>query len=153
MLKVIKLQLPTQPLIKGFGAALLAIPVGSILWFELVYLWFGLAGKEPSPLVNIASFAIAFGIAFGWPLYRTHLPAEVLRKSCRLGIIVSLSLPPISVAVLLVWENSVRPDLGMGGLMLYNMPFVALAAAIILIVLFSLGHRLAARRIRRRQEP
>jgi len=142
-----------QPLVNGISAVLLALPVGAILWFELVYLWFGMTGKEPTSLINAATFTVAFGIAFGWPLYRTQLLAELLCRGCRLGIIVSLLLPLVSIAVLLVWENSVRPDLGMGGLMLYNMPFVSLAAAIIFVALFSLGHLLATRQIRRMHHP
>lgn len=129
------------------ASAVTALPVGGILWFELVYLWFGLTGNEPPFLVNLAAFTAAFGTAFLWPLYRARLLAEVLRRACGLGIIVSLLLPAVSIAVLLIWENSVRPDLGMGGLMLYNMPFVSVAAAIILVAFFALGHWLCTRAI------
>jgi cation transport ATPase len=138
-----KPRLACQYLVHGIASAVLAVPIGAILWFELVYLWFGLTGKEPAAVINMTAFTVAFGIAFGWPLYRTRLLPELLRRGCRLGIMVSVLLPVVSIVVLLVWENSVRPDLGMGGLMLYNMPFVSLAAAIVLVALFSLGHWLA----------
>jgi hypothetical protein len=127
------------------ASAVSALPVGGILWFELVYLWFGLTGNEPPFLVNMAAFTAAFGTAFLSPLYRARLLAEVLLRACRLGIIVSLLLPAVSIAVLLIWENSVRPDLGMGGLMLYNMPFVSVAVAIVLVAFFSLAHWLSTR--------
>lgn len=126
-------------------SALVAAPVGAVLWFELTYLWFGLTGENPASAVNKAALIVAFATAFGWPLHRAPIPAEILRRGCRLGIVVSLLLPVVSVAVLVIWENSVRPDLGMGGLMLYNLPFVSLVVTVLFVILFSLVHRLSRR--------
>lgn len=128
------------------AAALLAVPVGSLCWFELVYLRFGFTGEEPPPVFNTIACILSFVLAVGWPLYRGRRPAEVVQQSCRLGVFVAVLLPVVSFAVLLLWQSTPgRPDLGMGGLMLYNLPFVALVLAVILVVLFSIGGRMAAR--------
>lgn len=96
--------------------------------------------------------AAAFGIALAWPLFGTVRPAEVVRRSCRLGGIAALLLPVVSIAVLLLWESSTgRRDLGMGGLMLYSMPVVAFGVALVLALIFWLCDRVAAKRLRQEQ--
>lgn len=131
------------------AASLLAVPVGAIAWFELLYLAFGLTGRDPAPWLVLATCVLSFSVAFGWPLFRSREPAAlVVRRACRLGLVVSLLLPVVAFAVLFIWESAeARPDLGMGGLMLYSLPFVALAVAVVLALLFAVGEKLAARRL------
>ena len=137
-----------------YSAALgLALPVGAIGWFELVYLYFGITGQDPPPSYNVTAAVAAFGLALAWPLFGTVRPAEVVRKSCRLGGIASVLLPIVTIAVLLLWQSSTgRRDLGMGGLMLYSMPIVAFGVALVLAFVFWLCDRSAAKRLRQ-QEP
>lgn len=133
------------------AAAALAVPVGTILWGELLYLAFGLTGEDGSPAVNAALFLVAFGLAFGWPLPGAQRPAEVVRQSCNLGVVAALLLPVVAVAVLLLWESApARRDLGMGGLIFYGMPVIAMAGALAFSVLFWFGGWLALRRLRQK---
>lgn len=135
--------------IRYLSALGLALPVGAIVWFELVYLFFGVTGEDPPKAYNVVTAVAAFGIALAWPLLGTVRPAEVVRRSCRLGGIASVLLPIVTIAVLLLWESSTgRRDLGMGGLMLYSMPFVAFAIALVLALVFWLCDRSAAKRLR-----
>lgn len=130
-------------------AAALALPVGALGWFELVYLWFGFTGEDASPQVNLAACLLAFGVAFGWPLRRAQRPLQVLRRGCTLGMVLAVLLPLAGIAVLLLWQNAKdRVDLGMGGLMLYSFPLVAFGAAVVLVIVFGLGRRWASRRLR-----
>lgn len=128
-------------------AALLAIPVGLIIWVEVLYLGFGFTQEDASPALNVTAIALAVVVTLGWPLHRTASAAAAGRRACRLGIAASLLLPVVAVAVLLLWESaSDRPDLGMGGLMLYNMPIIAGVIAFVLVIPFWIGERLFARR-------
>lgn len=135
-------------LLEYVTAVVLAAPVGAVAWFELVYLWFGLTGEDPPAAISSAMAIFAFGAAFGWPLYGAGCSAEVVRRGCHLGLLVALLLPLVAIAVLLLWQNaSGRPDLGMGGLILYNLPFIALGVAAVLAIVFGLGSRWAGRRL------
>ena len=138
--------------LRYFAALGLALPVGAIGWFELVYLFFGVTGEDPPRSYNTVAAVAAFGVALAWPLLGTVRPAEVVRRSCRLGGIATVLLPIVTIAVLLLWESSTgRRDLGMGGLMLYSMPIVAFGVALVLALVFWLCDRSAAKRLR--QEP
>lgn len=131
------------------AAAALAVPVGGVAWFELTYLWFGLTGEDPTPVISMAAGISAFCLAFGWPL-RAHRAAEVVIRSCTLGQAFAVLLPVVALAVLLVWQSATgRRDLGMGGLMLYSFPIVAFVACIVLVIVFGIGKSLAAKRLQR----
>lgn len=131
------------------AAAVLAVPVGAVAWFELAYLWFGLTGEDAPTAFNAVAGIFAFGLALSWPLLGARCPAEVVQRGCQLGQVLALLLPVVAIAVLLLWENaSDRPDLGMGGLMLYGLPVVAFGAAVVLILVFWSVYRLAGRRLR-----
>lgn len=79
---------------------------------------------------------------------RTRRVAEVVGRSCRHGLLVAVLLPIVTFAVLMLWHSSSgRRDLGMGGLILYNLPFIGLGVATVLGVAFVLGGRSAARRL------
>lgn len=137
-----------NPPLSYLAALVLAVPVGALIWFELIYLAFGLTGDDATTWVNGLSAVVAFGLALGWPLHGTARPAQVVQRGCRLGSKVALLLPVVTIAVLLIWENADnRPDLGMGGLMLYSMPVVALGLTVVLVIGFSIGERLAAKRL------
>lgn len=144
----------SRPTILRYLAAVgLAFPVGAIGWFELVYLFFGVTGEDPPRSYNVAAAVAAFGAALAWPLFGTVRPAEVVRRSCRLGGIAAVLLPVVAIAVLLLWEGSTgRRDLGMGGLMLYSMPIVAFGGALVLALVFWLFDRSARKRLLR-EEP
>jgi hypothetical protein len=134
------------------AAAVLAVPVGAVAWFELAYLWFGLTGEDAPAAFNAAAGMFAFGLALGWPLHGARRPAEVIQRGCQLGQVLALLLPVVAIVVLLLWENaSDRPDLGMGGLMLYSLPVVAFGAAVALLLVFWLIYWLAGRRLRPNQ--
>ena len=136
-------------LLRYIAALGLALPVGAIGWFELVYLFFGLTGEDPPRSYNVVAGMAAFGVALTWPLLGTVRPAEVVRRSCRVGGIAAVLLPIVSIAVLLMWEGSTgRRDLGMGGLMLYSMPVVAFGVALVMALLLWLFDRSAAKRLR-----
>lgn len=139
-------------MLRYLAAVGLALPIGAVGWFELTYLFFGITGEDPPRYYNVVAGVAAFGIALAWPLLGTERPAEVVRRSCRLGGIAAVLLPIVSVAVLLIWESSTgRRDLGMGGLMLYSMPFVAFGVAL-LLTLALWACRFAAQRLRQ-EEP
>lgn len=125
-----------------------ALPVGGLAWLELAYLNFGLTGRDWSPGVAwLAAFALT-GLATAWALRGAGRPAAAIRRGCNLGVLLAILLPIVAVAVLLLWEDaSDRPDLGMGGMMLYSMPFVAVGLAVVLVLGFGVGARLAARRM------
>jgi hypothetical protein len=135
--------------LRYIAAVGLALPVGAIGWFELVYLFFGVTGEDPPRSYNVVAAMAAFGVALAWPLLGTVRPAEVVRSSCRVGGIAAVLLPIVSIAVLLMWEGSTgRRDLGMGGLMLYSMPIVAFGVALVLALVLWLCDRSAAKRLR-----
>lgn len=137
------------PALRYLAALALALPVGATGWFELAYMYFGLTGEDPPRAYNVGAALAAFGVALVWPLLDTARPAEVVRRSCRLGGVVAVLLPIVSIAVLLLWEGSTgRRDLGMGGLMLYSMPVVAFGFALILALALWLCDRAAAKRLR-----
>jgi hypothetical protein len=135
--------------LRYLAAVGLALPVGAIGWFELAYLFFGVTGEDPPRGYNVVAAVAAFGVALAWPLLGTVRPAEVVRRSCRLGGIATVLLPVVTIAVLLLWESSTgRRDLGMGGLMLYSMPIVAFGVALVLALIFWLCDRSAGKRLR-----
>lgn len=135
---------PHSPL----AAALVGVPIAAIIWFEATYLWFGLSAADPPQTVKWFIAAAAYGIVVAAATYGARRPAEVVLRACRLGIGVSLLLPLVSLAVLLIWVNAPsRPDLGMGGLALYSIPVVAFIASIVLVIAFGIGRRLALRRM------
>lgn len=131
-------------------AAALALISGAVAWFELVYFYFGLVGEDPSHVTKLAAGVMAFGFAVGWPLRGAHRPAEVAVRSAHFGTVVAVLLPVVAFAVLFLWENSSgRRDLGMGGLMLYSLPIVALGLSAVLAIFFWLCRRYATRRLQR----
>ncbi|WP_116474788.1 hypothetical protein [Zobellella maritima] len=135
------------------AAAGLALPVAAVAWFEAVYLCFGLTGENPSTTFRYTAAVAAIGLALGWPLHGAARPAEVVRRGCQLGLLVSLLLPVVAMAVLLLWQSaSDRPDLGMGGLILYNLPVVTFGVATILAIAFKIGSQLAGRRLQSTNE-
>ena len=127
-------------------ALAVGLPVAAIAWFEIVYVWFGLTGGELTGAASAAVGALALAGAVAWPLSGAERAADVAHRACRLGIAVAIALPIVAVAVLLLWVNaSGRRDLGMGGLMLYSLPVVAFVVAVVLVLLFGIGRRLAAK--------
>ena len=136
------------------AASCMALPVGAIAWFELVYLFFGVTGQEPATAYKLVAAAAVLAAALVWPVHGTVRPAQVVRRSCWLGVCATVLLPVIAVAVLLLWQGAGgRRDLGMGGLMLYSMPVVAFAVSIVLALFFWACDRLAARQLRRQPTP
>lgn len=130
------------------AAALPAVPIGALAWFEFVYLWFGVTGDDPPRMLSAGAAVAAFSFGFLWPLRSTERPAAVITRSCRLGIALAILLPIVSIAVLLLWTSaSGRRDLGMGGLMLYSLPVVALILSAVLVAVFALTRRFAAARL------
>jgi len=129
-------------------AAALAAPIAAIGWFEVLYLWFGITGEDPPSGANLVVAVAAFAGALTWSWRGSTRIADVIRNACRLGIALSIALPIVTIAVLLIWENaSGRRDLGMGGLALYSIPVVAFVAAVVLVIAFGIGRRLAQRRL------
>ena len=129
-------------------AVVVSLPTAAIVWFEIVYLWFGATGGEITGAANAGVAALALAAPAAWSLHRAERAAHVVHRGCRLGIAVAIALPVVAVAVLLLWESaSGRRDLGMGGLMLYSLPAVAFVVSIVLVVAFGVGRRLAAKRI------
>lgn len=133
------------------AGAVLALPVAAVVWFEAAYLWFGVTAADPSQSMKWFIAAAAYGMVVSYATYGARASAEVALRVCRLGIAVSILLPIVCLAVLLIWVNArVRPDLGMGGLALYSIPVVALIMSMVLVVAFGIGRRLALRRISNR---
>jgi len=136
------------------AAAAFAVPVGGMAWFELIYLFFGITGEDPPWSYNALGAAAAFGVALVWPLFGTTRAAEVVRRSCRLGGVVAVLLPLVALAVLMLWQRaSGRPDLGMGGLMLYSLPVIAFVVALAFVLVLWLCDRVAAGRLREDEGP
>ena len=131
-------------------AGLIAVPIAGIVWFEAAYLWFGVTAVDPSHNMKWFIAAAAYGMVVSYTTYGARASAEVALRACRLGIAVSILLPMVCLAVLLIWVNArMRPDLGMGGLALYSIPIVAFVVAIVLVIAFGTGRRLALKRLPR----
>lgn len=129
-------------------ALLVSVPVSALLWFQFVYLWYGLTARDVEPFPRLAIALVSLGACVAWSLAKGSEPAHAALRASRLGIAVAMALFPVTIAVLLIWQSaSNRPDLGMGGLMLYSLPVVALIAAVVLIAIFAGIRRLAERRI------
>ena len=132
----------------AFVAGLLALPVAAVIWFEAVYLWFGVTAADPPGVVKVAIATAAYVMVIAHARSGARQRAEVVLRACRLGIGVTMLLPLVTIAVLLIWVNApARPDLGMGGLALYSIPVVAFLLSIVLVVAFGIGRRLALSRI------
>lgn len=139
-----------RPALAYVAALAVGAPVGGVLWLEGAYFGFGLTGGDLSAAGEVVLALAAFGAAVLWPLYRTVRPAEVVLRGCRLGVVAALLLPLVALAVLWMWEAaSGRPDLGMGGMILYSAPYVSLGLALVLLLLFGLGSHVASRRLGR----
>jgi|SRR5688500_2675397 len=129
-------------------ASLIAAPITAIVWFEIAYLWFGVTAVDPSQAMKWFIAAAAYGMVVSYTTYGARGSAEVALRACRLGIAVSLLLPIVCLAVLVIWVKArARPDLGMGGLALYSIPIVAFVVSIVLVIAFGTGRRLALRRL------
>lgn len=129
-------------------AVAVALPIAAVLWFEIVYLWFGLTGGDAAPPVTGAIGLLSLAVTSGWSLRGTLGAAEAALRGSRLGIAVAMTLPVVALAVMLLWHAAeARRDLGMGGLMLYSMPVVAFIVSIILIAIFATVRWLAGRSI------
>lgn len=130
------------------AALLVVAPVGALAWGAVLYLLFGLTGEDaPRPVTWATALGCGGGV-WAWVLRGGATPAGVVARGARLGIAVALLLPVVAVAVLLLWQHVPgRRDLGMGGLMLYNVPLVALAMTLILVPIFWGVMRLAQRRL------
>jgi hypothetical protein len=130
------------------AAAVFAIPTGAIAGFEAGLLVFGLTGEDASNPFVLLTAVLACGAAFGWSLARASRPAEVVHRACKLGLLVTAFLPLVAVAVLLLVQNSpAHTEYGMGGLMIYALPFIAFGIAAILALFFWLAGRWAKRSI------
>lgn len=129
-------------------AGTLAAPIAALGWFEILYLWFGITGEDPPAGADLVVAVAAFAGALTWSWRGSTRIADVIRNACRLGIALSIALPIVTIAVLLIWVNaSGRRDLGMGGLALYSVPVVAFVAAVVLLIAFGIGRRLAEKRL------
>ena len=129
-------------------ACILAVPIAAIVWFEVAYMWFGVTAVDPSKNMKWFIAAAAYGMVVSYTTYGARASAAVALRACRLGIVVSILLPIVCLAVLVIWTNArVRPDLGMGGLALYSIPVVAFVVSIVLVIAFGTGRRLALRRL------
>lgn len=129
-------------------AAVLAVPIAAIVWFEAAYLWFGVTAVDPPPHIKLGIAIGAYAMVIAHATYGARGPAEVTLRACRFGIGVSILLPIVCLAVLLFWVNArVRPDLGMGGLALYSIPIVAFVISIVLVMAFGTGRHFALRRM------
>lgn len=138
---------PSHAVLTG---GILAVPIAAIVWFEAAYLWFGVTAADPSRNMKWFIAAAAYGMVVSFSTYGARAAAEVALRACRLGIAVSILLPIVCLAVLLIWVNArIRPDLGMGGLALYSIPVVAFVVSLVLVIAFGTGRRLALRRLQR----
>lgn len=130
------------------AAVALAIPVGGLFWFELIYLAFGITGNPGRPLGSAFAAVAGVGLAFAWGMTGSGEPADVVRRVCRLGIVAALLLPVVAMAVLLIWRNNpARPDPGGGGLLLNNAPLLGAVIGLILATCFWLAQAAATRRL------
>lgn len=131
-------------------AAVIAVPIAAIVWFEAAYLYFGWTAFDPPLPVKWGIAVAAYAMVIAYTTYGARGSAEVALRACRFGIGVSILLPIVCLAVLLIWVNArVRPDLGMGGLALYSIPIVAFVVSIVLVIAFGTGRRLALKRLTR----
>jgi hypothetical protein len=118
--------------------ATLAVPVGAIMWFEILY--FGLTANVPSIALWFLGALVAFAVSFALPLIRSQRPAEILRYACALGLMVSLPLPLLARTTFFLIESALTPQhkmllrgIGEGGLIFSN----------ILVFFFAVGVGLA----------
>lgn len=146
---VIRMHRDTRGQLLQYALAIVfAIPIGTLLWFELGYLWFGLTGKDvPNPLATVLGI-VAYAVPLLVVRVRATRPAIVVRRGCRLGLVVTALLPVVSFGVLMLWESATnRADLGMGGLMLYALPYVSLGVACVLGIVFAYAGQRATLRL------
>lgn len=131
------------------AAAAIAVPVGLLAWVQILYLAFGVTGDDSPRGFAVGALAVSLALAFAIALAAGPHPAQVIRRGCQAGIAIAIMLPLVALAVLMLWEHSTgRRDLGMGGLMLFSMPFVAAAAAVMLVIVFAAGSWIAGRWLR-----
>jgi predicted Kef-type K+ transport protein len=134
----------------SLAALLMTVPVGAILWFELLHLAFGFTGSAASPLGAGFAAVGAFGLVFAWLAVRGGSPAAVVERGCRFGILLAALLPVVAIAALWLWRTTGgRRDVRTGGLMLHDAPLISFVVSLLLIVAFVVGHRLARRRLAR----
>lgn len=127
---------------------LMTIPVGAILWFELLHLAFGMTSAATSPLGAAFAALAAFGFVFSWLAIRGGSTWVVVQRGCRLGILVSALLPVVAILALFLWRTTGgRRDVRAGGLMLHDAPAIAFVVSLVLIVAFLAGLRMARRRV------
>lgn len=118
-------------------ATLIALPVGILLWGQLLYFIFGMTGEQPSATGEALSGGLALALSYTLCVYRCPNIASVLLRGRVIGVAASLMLPVTAVVVLLIWQQAEdRRDLGMGGLMLYNLPIAGLIAGLLLSAVF-----------------
>jgi hypothetical protein len=141
--------------LKYILTAALAVPIGAIIWFEILYLYFGITAKDPSRTIIFLSALIAFSLSFVLLLIRSQRPVQVLRRACFLGLIVSILLPLVAYKTFVLIESASSPqhknllrDIGEGGMIFSGILFFSFPIGVGLVLVFALGYFLAGRRLK-----
>jgi hypothetical protein len=140
--------------VKYAVTATLAVPVGAIMWFEILYLYFGIKANAPSRALSVLSALVAFGVSFALPLIRSQWPGEVLRCACVLGLIVSPLLPLVAYTTFFLIESASSPQhnmllrgIGEGGLIFSGILVFSFAVGVGLALVFWLCYGVTRRRL------
>jgi hypothetical protein len=130
-----------------FWAMLFSLPNVVIIWFVVMYPVYGLTGEALHPFFHIFTCTMVFLVIWSWTLLGSQKNFEITYRSCRLGAILALLLPVSAGLTSLFWIFDVteRPDTFLSGYSALEIPALALAAAMLIILLFLTGSYVAAR--------
>jgi hypothetical protein len=136
-------------MLKAFTAFMLAIPNAGIIWFVVLYPLYGITGGPVHPYFHVTTLLVATMFIWSWAYLDNDSTAEVVYRCCRLGAILSLLLPLITGMISLLWlmQAVYRPAEFLDSFNLFEIPALASAATIVLVLLFLLGSYLAARKL------
>lgn len=134
---------------KSLIALLFAVPNAGIIWFVVLYPLYGITGGPVHPYFHITTLVVVTMVIWTWAYLDNDSTAEVIYRCCRLGAILSLLLPLVTGLTSFLWliQAIHRPDGFLTSFHLFEIPAIASAATIVLVLLFLLGSYLAARKL------
>ena len=131
-------------------AFLIALPNSLIIWAVIIYTVIGITGENVSPVIHLITLAGGFLLVYGWSIYGSRTAADVVYQSCRLGMLLALLLPVVTLLVSTLWGLQLTPRAAFifEKWSLIEIPAIATSLAMLLILLYLAGSYLAARHIK-----
>ena len=131
-------------------AFLLALPNSLVIWAVIIYAVIGITGENVSPVIHLITLSGGFLLVYGWSVYGSRTTADVVYQSCRLGMLLALLLPVVTLLVSALWGLKLTPraEFIFEEWGLVEIPAIATSLAMLLILLYLAGSYLAARHIK-----